>query len=70
MRSRSPPAAIYSRYSVHLCRNFLVRDSKQKRTTVAKKLKATRAQESRQASETKAAKVADSPDEMMLLPRR
>lgn len=53
------PEARYRRRAVRFCRNVFGKVPRQKRTRVAKMLKAIHAQESREASEAKAAEVAN-----------
>lgn len=60
------PDARYQRCTVHFYRNVLSKVPKSKRAKVAAMLKAVHAQESREASERKAAEVAETLDEMGL----
>lgn len=60
------PEARYQRRTVRFYRNVLGKVPRQKRTRVAKMLKAIHAQESREASEAKASEVADSLESMKL----
>lgn len=60
------PQARYQRCTVHFYRNVLSKVPKQKRTFVAKMLKAIHAQESREAAVAKAEEVADALDGMRL----
>ena len=60
------PEARYQRCTVHFYRNVFGKVPRQKRTRVAKMLKAIHAQESREASEAKASEVADSLESMRL----
>ena len=60
------PEAGYQRCAVRFYRNVFGKVPRQKRTRVAKMLKAIHAQESREASEARAAEVADSLEEMKL----
>ena len=60
------PEARYQRRTVHFYRNVSGKVPRQKRTRVAKMLKAIHAQESREASEAKASEVADSLESMKL----
>lgn len=61
------PKARYQRCTVHFYRNAFGKVPRQKRTRVAKMLKAIHAQESREAPEAKASEVADSLESMKLL---
>ena len=54
----------HQRYTVHFYRNVFGKVPRQKRTRVAKMLKAIHTQESREASEAKASEVADSLESM------
>ncbi len=60
------PEAGYQRCTVHFYRNVFGKVPRQKRTRVAKMLKAVHAQESREASEAKASEVAGSLESMKL----
>lgn len=60
------PEARHQRRTVHFYRNVFDKVPRQKRTRVAKMLKAIHAQESREASEAKASEVADSLESMKL----
>lgn len=60
------PEARYQQCTVRFCRNVFGKVPRQKRTRVAKMLKAIHAQESREASEAKAAEVANSLEWMKL----
>ena len=60
------PEARYRRCTVRFCRNVFVKVPRQKRTRVAKMLKAVHAQESREAPEAKATEVAGSLESMKL----
>lgn len=60
------PEAAYQRCTVHFCRNVLAKVPKTRRAKVAAMLKAIHAMESRDASERKAAEVADELESMRL----
>lgn len=60
------PEAGYQRCTVHFYRNVFGKVPRQKRTRVAKMLKAVHAQESRKTSEAKASEVAGSLESMKL----
>lgn len=60
------PEARYQRCTVHFYRNVFGKVPRQKRTRVAKMLKAIHAQESREASEAKASEAADPLESMKL----